>query len=169
MKTLFLLLGLLGAASCSDSKNKDTVPDLCESVCSYNQHCGNLGTGQTKATCVSGCVTAGTPMASTFKPGALGAMAECLEGLGCEDSDAQCTAQAVAKVNPNWTSDPESLACRSSLSACEAAYPEDFSSDYCQFLIFRTGTVAANLKACLAQDCWSIVECIYAALDPIDP
>ena len=110
---------------------------------------------------MAACKKSGDPMAGKYQPGFLASLTDCYPTLTCAESEDRCGTQALVKINPNWTTDPELLACIQKASTCNNA-GTGFSDDYCNGLIYLDTAPANSLRKCLNLACESIQACLLA-------
>jgi hypothetical protein len=67
--------------------------------------------------------------------------------------------QAMAEINPNWTTDPELLACVQKAKTCNDS-GSGYSDDYCQGFIYLNTATANKFRECLTLACGSIAACL---------
>jgi hypothetical protein len=161
MKLTVVLIFVLVFSACGNDTPEDSVDALCRASCDHKAACGRLATNQTKDSCIAACKKDGDPMAAKFKPGFLANLAVCYPTLTCAESDDRCGNQAMVKINPNWTTDPELLACIEKASTCNDAGP-GFSDDYCNGFIYFDTAPANSLRKCLNLACESVKACLLA-------
>jgi hypothetical protein len=164
MKRIVVLISVLVSSACGGDSADDSVDALCNATCTRKAGCGTLATGATKDSCFAACKANGEKMAPHYKPGFLSSLTSCIPGVACDASDDQCLTQANAKINPNWTTDPDLLACIERARTCNAS-GTGFSDDYCNGLIYLTTTTATSIKDCLKLECGSIKACLRTVIN----
>jgi hypothetical protein len=164
MKLTAVLIFVLVFSACGGSSPDDSVEALCRATCERKDRCGTLPPGQTKDACFNACKTEGDKVAKNYRPGFLSDLTSCEPGLACDQSDDLCLNQAMAGLNPNWTTDPELQACVQQAKTCNAG-GAGFSDDYCAGLIFLTADTANVVRQCLTLACGSVRACLLTIME----
>jgi hypothetical protein len=132
-------------------------------MCDWQVRC-DKNTGTSRDACVASC-TADSPNPSTLKPGVISTWASCFSKLECTGRDDECVLEVVISQDPNWETQPRSLACAARKEACDATLGEfSFSDDQCVAYFLCTAAVTARVDGCLAGACDTIAACLDSVL-----